>query len=165
MEPKTPVVASEDFDKVGYALDLKKEREPKEAKEIPAENRVIRSDTMNSPKTPIKVFTETTDTVSLRVVYGKVKMDTAKLPKQKIVFLLDSDSAHKIWVKLSTEDSLSNLRISQILDSRGNSEGPFGREAEFMVLEKGIHSIVVSENQMQGDAWGGSFRIEANLIW
>lgn len=165
MEPKTPVVASEDFDKVGYALDLKKEREPKELKEIPVENQVIQSDTMHSPKAPIVSFSETTDTISLKVAYGKVKMDTAKLPKQKIVFLLDSDSAHKIRVKLNTEDSLSNLRISQILDSHGNSEGPFGREAEFRVLERGIHSIVVSENQMQGDVWGGKFSIEANLIW
>jgi|LSQX01.2.fsa_nt_gb hypothetical protein len=103
MEPKTPVVASEDFDKVGYALDLKKEREPKEAKEIPAENRVIRSDTMNSPKTPIKVFTETTDTVSLRVVYGKIKDGLYEMYRSVnrilAVFLFLTEN-HKILYKI-----------------------------------------------------------------
>src|SRR5690606_9402348 len=108
-------------------------------------------------------FTAKTDTVLVKMAYGKAKMDTLKLPKQKIVFLLDTDTAQKVNLKISTQDSTANLRITQIIDSNGVSEGPFGREVEFSIIQKGQHTIIISENQMQGDAWGGRFIFEAQL--
>ena len=110
-------------------------------------------------------FTETTDTIHLKITYGKAKMDTVKLPRQKLVFVLNSDTAKKIQLKITPQDTLANLRISQIFDSKGNSDGPFGREVVFPVAEKGEHFVIVSESQMQGDPWGGRFSLEAKLLW
>lgn len=162
-DSKTPIAQPVEFDKAAYAENLKKERDSLNAGKVEMAAKP-ETDSATAKKTNLE-FTETTDTILVKFIYGKAKIDTAKLPRQKMVFLLNSDTANKIWLKLSTQDSLANLRISQIIDSKGNSDGPFGRELEFPVVEKGMQTVIVSESQMQGDAWGGKFSLEAQLIW
>ncbi|MGB6084184.1 hypothetical protein [Moheibacter sp.] len=162
-DSKTPIAQPVEFDKAAYAENLKKERDSLNSEKVEVAAKP-ETDSATAKKTNLE-FTETTDTILVKFIYGKAKIDTAKLPRQKMVFLLNSDTANKIWLKLSTQDSLANLRISQIIDSKGNSDGPFGRELEFPVVEKGMQTVIVSESQMQGDAWGGKFSLEAQLIW
>ena len=166
MEPKTTMVKPQKFDKKEYAVQLKKERDSlSQPKKINSTNAKTKTDTLKkSTSQPIQ-FTEKTDTIRLKIVYGKAKMDTVKLPRQKLVFVVDSDTASKLKLKLTSQDSTSNVRISQIIDSKGNSDGPFGKEIEFPVREKGIQKIIVSENQMQGDPWGGRITLDVKLGW
>ena len=167
IEPNTPLVKPIEFYKKTYAEQLKKQRESLNRNSSKDSVGLTSSSTDSTKKIqPQKLaFMEKIDTVLVKVVYGKAKMDTVKLPRQKIAFILDTDTANKIKLKISTQDSTANLRISQIIDSNGISDGPFGREAEFSIVQKGKHQVIVSENQMQGDPWGGRFTFEAQLKW
>lgn len=165
LEPATPVSRPQKFDQKKYEQTLKAERDSL------ASNPRVSSDTIKPLPDSTQVstksmkFTETTDTIHLKIAYGKAQIDTVKLPRQKLVFVLNSDTAKKIQLKITPQDTLANLRISQIFDPKGNSDGPFGREIVFPVTEKGEHAIIVSESQMQGDPWGGRFSVEAKLLW
>lgn len=160
-ETNTPVVKPQQFDKIAYADSLKSERK----KSVPTVKQGI-----VPKKDSIKSITQTfgsrqADTIHLKITYGKVKVDTIKQPRQRMVFIFDSDTAKKLNLKLTTQDTLANLRISQIIDSNGNSDGPFGRETQYNILEKGIHQIIVAESQMAGEPWGGRFTFEVKLGW
>jgi len=161
-ESGTPVVKPQKFDKVAYADSLKTERE-KPVTKIKT-NPAPQKDSILSINEPAE-FHDKTDTVYVKIHYGKAKTDTVKAPQQKMVFVLDSDTANQLNLKISTQDTLANLRISQIIDSKGNSDGPFGSEAQYKILEKGIHKIIVSESQMAGEPWGGNFSFEVTLGW
>ncbi len=166
MEPKTTIVKPQKFDKKEYAVQLKKERDNlNQPKKFNSKNAKSKTDTLKTSTSQPIEFTEKTDTIRLKIVYGKAKMDTVKLPRQKLIFLIDSDTASKIKLKITAQDSAANVRISQIVDSKDNSDGPFGHEIEFPVREKGIQKIIVSENQMQGDPWGGRITLEVKLGW
>ncbi len=161
-EPDVPVVKPQEFDKIAYADSLKNEREKSNSK---SKTDSISAKDSITPATQSFELQDRTDTIHVKIVYGKAKIDTLKQPRQRMVFVLDSDTANKLTCKISTQDTLANLRISQIMDSKGNSDGPFGRELQYKVLEKGIHQIIVSESQMAGEPWGGRFTFEVKLGW
>lgn len=165
LEPKTPVVKPSEFDKTVYQTEIRQERNKigtkkpgkKQTKEVPDSNQVA----ANNPN-PIKIAA---DTIPLKIVYGKAKIDTLKSPGQSFVFLFDSDTAHKLSIKVSSVDTLANLRISRVMDSGNHSQGPFGRELEYNIQQKGLQKVVVSENQIGGKPWGGRFTFEVKLGW
>ncbi len=167
LESNTPLVKPTGFDQKAYAEILKKQRDSMETISPKKQTSIKTSSPDSITKTePQKLtFSEKTDTVQVKIVYGKAKLDTAKLPRQKMVFVLDTDTAKKIKLKISAQDSTANLRITQIIDPKGVSDGPFGREVEFPIVQKGKHQIIISENQMQGEPWGGRFIFEAQLGW
>jgi hypothetical protein len=157
--PETPVAKPQDFDRKAYSDSLKI-----------IENQTIKKDSLveikpGSLANQTENTSEKTDTIFFKIHNGKVKIDTVKKPKQRVVFQFDSDTANGFSAKISTRDSVANLRISQIIDSKGNSDGPFGREIDYKILEKGIHQIIVSESQMAGEPWGGKFTFELKLNW
>lgn len=161
-EPGAPVAKPQKFDHAAYTDSLKYERGKS------ASNNKIdstpKSDSIYLKKKPAE-FHDRTDTIFVKIQNGKVKIDTVKLPRQRMVFILDSDTANKLNLKVSPQDTLANLRISQIVDSKGNSDGPFGREVQYKILEKGLHEVIVSESQMAGEPWGGRFTFEVTLGW
>lgn len=163
MKPATPLIKPTAFDSKAYVDSLKYERSRSTFKSTPKKTQT-QTDPLDSAsqKSPVKV---TTDTIQVKIQNGKAKIDTAKVPGQRLVFVLDTDTANKLSLKLESPDSLANLRIAQILDSKGNSDGPFGRNYVYPIQEKGQHQIIVSESQMQGEPWGGKFSIEIKLGW
>lgn len=167
IESKTPLVKPTEFDQKSYAENLKKQRD--RLKTLSSKKHTPKKTSTSDSTTKVQpqklAFTEKTDTVHVKIVYGKAKMDTVKLPLQKMVFVLDTDTANKLKLKITAQDSTANLRITQIISSNGVSDGPFGREVEFQIVQKGKHQILISENQMQGEAWGGRFTFEAQLGW
>lgn len=166
MEPKTPVVKPTKFDQKAYAAQIKIERDSiqnfnKNSKSV--KKSVSDSTKMiaqNQPK-----FKITTDTIQVKIISGKAKVDTAKTAGQRLVFVLNSDTANKLFLKITTKDTVANLRINQIIDSKNNSDGPFGRELEYVIKEKGIQKIIISESQMAGEPWAGDFTFEVKLKW
>lgn len=164
LKPETPIVKPKDFDQKTYQESLQIERSKHK---VPKKDSTVLTK-LDSTQNHSKVenyYTETTDTIQLKIVQGKVKMDTVKQPRQRLIFVLNTDTANKLTLKITPQDSVANVRISQIVDSKGNSDGPFGQETTYSIIEKGIHFISVSESQMQGDAWGGRILFEAKLGW
>lgn len=151
----------QEFDHAAYTDSLKKERK----KAVGDKKKIAPEAKPDSIKNNLAASYDNADTLLVKIRNGKAKIDTAKLPGQRIVFVLDSDTAHKLNLKITTKDTVANLRISQIIDSKENSDGPFGREVQYKVLEKGLHKIIVAESQMAGDPWGGKFTFEVNLKW
>lgn len=162
LEPKTPVVKPERFDKKAYSRQIKKERD---SLKLLSEQNAVPKPKADSSVTKNQQTKVRTDTIPVKVIYGKAKIDTIKAEGQRFVFVLNSDTANKLSIKITSKDSLANLRVSQIIDFKNNSDGPFGREVEYEIKEKGIQKIIVSENQMAGQPWGGSFSFEVKLKW
>lgn len=163
LKPETPVVKPKEFDAKTYQESLQIER---------SKHKISKKDTLITKLDSTKIqsekkvnYPETTDTIQIKIVQGKAKMDTIKAPRQRLIFVLNTDTANKLNLKLTPQDRIANVRISQIIDSKGNSDGPFGQEVSYPIQEKGIHYIHVSESQMQGDAWDGRIQFEAKLAW
>lgn len=168
MKPKTQTVSLQKFDKKEYELELKKEIEnqkPWIQNKESSSHDVPMVDTVKVGKQKTEIFLEKADTIPLKIVSGKAKVDTFKVSQQKMIFVFNSDTSHKIKLKLTPSNSLANLRISQIIDSDGNSDGPFGQEIDYTVIKKGMHKVVVSESLMQGEPWSGRFSFEVKLVW
>lgn len=167
LEPDTPIVSPKEFDKKAYAIDLKKQREDlkKNSPQTQKEKSISQSDSAQKASPKKLVFKEKTDTVHMKIVYGKAKMDTAKLPLQKMVFVFNSDTANKLKLKITPSDSSANLRIAQIIDSEGNSTGPFEKKIEIPIIKKGMQKVILSENPTQKNPWGGTFQFEVQLGW
>lgn len=166
LEPKTPVVKPSKFDQEAYAAQIKMERDS--IQNLKKNSGLIKKQTSDSSKMVVQnqpKFKITTDTIQVKIQNGKAKIDTAKTAGQRFVFVLNSDTANKLLLKISTTDTLANLRINQIIDSKTNSDGPFGRELEYVIKEKGIQKIIVSESQMAGQTWAGKFSFEVKLKW
>lgn len=155
---ETPVAKPLDFDRKKYADSLKLTDPPDEKQPVPAEAGMV----SEVPDKDIRPFT---DTIKFTVHNGKAEIDTVKKPRQKLVFVFDTDTAERFSVSISTADSTANLRISQVIDSKGNSDGPFGRNLEYKILEKGTHKMIISESQMAGVPWEGRFKFELKLLW
>src|SRR5690606_7378793 len=166
LKTKTPVAKPVEFDKVAYSKQLKLERDSIEnlTQKSNSKKKSVTDSAQNLVQNQSKIET-TTDTVQVKIVSGKAKIDTAKIAGQRLVFVLDSDTAHKLALKITPKDSVATLRINQILDSKNNSDGPFGRELEYEIKEKGRHQIIVSESQMAGEPWAGKFTFEVKLKW
>ncbi|MDD3459106.1 MAG: hypothetical protein PHO74_06485 [Weeksellaceae bacterium] len=162
-----PVTEPVEFDQIEYARQLKESSENPKNKASSGQSLPIspKKDSSVHEK-EISLLTEPpSDTIQLKINWGRAKSDTSKLARQKMVFEFDSDTASNMRLKVSPEDSLSNLRISQIIDPLGNSEGPFGRETTYPISERGIYSIVVSESLMNGEPYSGKFLFEVQLGW
>lgn len=166
LEPKTPVIKPTKFDQEVYAKQIKFERDS--LQNLNENSNIVKKEIENSSKKiaedqpKIKV---TTDTIEVKIRNGKAKIDTVKTAGQRFVFVLNSDTANKLLLKISTKDTTSNLRINQIIDSKSNADGPFGRELEYIIKEKGIQKIIISESQMAGKPWAGAFSFEVKLKW
>jgi hypothetical protein len=165
LNPDTPIAKPQEFDKKQYADSLKFEREKKKTVPKVFSDAQLQKDSISQNSSAQKTYPEKTDTIFVKIISGKAKIDTVKAPRQRLVFVLNSDTANKLNLKLFTQDSISNIRITQIMDSKGNADGPFGQETIYPIQEKGKHHIIVSENQMQGNPWGGRFQLEIKLVW
>lgn len=170
VKSKTPTAKPQDFDHKVYTEELKKAPKPIEKKKpIAKAEKTEEVETEIEPnipekKNPIQISSKA-DTIHFSIHYGKAKIDTIKTAGRQIVFVFDADTASKMNLKITPIDSLANFRISQIIDSEGNSDGPFGREIQYPIEGRGVQKVRVGESLMQGDAWGGRFTFEVSLGW
>ena len=126
------------------------------------------TDKQEIPKEPVvkkPVARPMADTVKFVIDYGKSKIDTSKLALQEVVFEFDSDYATRLILKVIPEDSLANLGISQIISPSGKTGGPFGREVEYPIDEKGIYKVSVSEDLTDERPYSGRFLFDLRLSW
>lgn len=163
-----PVVKPVKFDHKDYLENLIKSRDSLKENQQIVKNQntsikaqVPKQDSLISNSQP----EPPTDTLKLQIVYGKAKVDTLKLARQKMVFEFDVGTATYFDLKVIPADSLANLRITQIFDADGNADGPFGQEIKYPVNKKGIYKVLVSESLMNGESYSGRFLFEVKLGW
>lgn len=159
LQPDTPVVKPTEFDKITYHKQIKQERDSvRKLRKVPQKKGKTAVNPQINP-TPIKVRT---DTIPVTIRNGKARVDTLG---QRLIFVFDSDTANKFSVKISTTDTISRLRINQIIDPKNYSEGPFGSETEYLIREKGLHKIIISEEIKNTNPRNASFIFEVKLGW
>lgn len=166
LEPKTPIVKPSKFDQKTYTAQLKKERDS--IQNLNKKSKSVKKSASDSTKTVIQnqpKFKITTDTIQIKITSGKAKIDTAKTAGQRLVFVLNSDTANKLLLKITPKDTVSNIGITQIINSKNDTTGSFGKEFEYNIKEKGIQKIIISESQMAAEPWAGKFTFEVKLKW
>lgn len=162
MEPKTPVAQPQDFDHKAYADNLKNNKRNLSSN-LQTEESLVDTSEFAVPEKQLPSLPA--DTIFLKAIYGVARIDTAKLANQKLVFVLNTDTARHLEINLSTQDSLAPLQIDQIIDENGNASGSFEKSVRFPIEKQGIHRIILDASSTQNDRWEGSFQLEAKLIW
>lgn len=124
-----------------------------------AANGIVAIDELNASKASFKTF---------RVVDGDsiVKTINADMipltitdeftPKvQKMVLKIKNFDRAKIVGFITPEDPQMNIRFNQIKLPNGDYDGPFGREINYEIKEKGeVWLIIAKSNMASGDATG-----------
>lgn len=165
LEPKTPIITPQPFDKQTYAENLKKERDSiKNLSSAELSNTAIKQQTQKVTREETSITT-TIDTVHVKITYGKAIIDTVKLPQHKMIFMFDSDTANKLNLQLTSQDSLAKIQFVEIIDSKGNTEKIIGKESLYLIKEKGIHKVIVSESSHSERPWSGRFEFSVKLGW
>ena len=94
---------------------------------------------------------------------NKITAVAEKKEGEKFSLFFDVTTQTKAFVKIKTEDDLANIRLNQIITPDQQSDGPFGKEAEFPLYQGGTYQLIFSENLMQGNAFHGKFKVEIEL--
>lgn len=101
--------------------------------------------------------------IRLRIVDGKGKINIQKKKNQLINLEFESKGNKNISAKISTKDTLANIRFTQIILPNGLQDGPFSRELVYSTPIDGIYRLLIGENMMAGDPWGGILEVEVHL--
>jgi hypothetical protein len=78
---------------------------------------------------------------------------------EHITYVVDAQKGQKLFANVMATAMDANIRISQIISPSGNADGPFGPKTNYDLNESGNWKIVLSENQMAGDAWKGEYQL------
>ena len=68
-----------------------------------------------------------------------------------VVCYLPIVKGNKLMASLMPDDSTANIRISHIFLPNGNTDGPFGRNLQYKLTQKGVYKIYLGPNRMAGD--------------
>ncbi|GGE94636.1 hypothetical protein SAMN05443634_101226 [Chishuiella changwenlii] len=111
-------------------------------------------------------FSKDNTTQNLVISYAKANAEVTKIAKQTNTFTFDSDSAKKVWIKISAQDSTANIRINHIKGPGDTIKGgPFGKETIFNLPARGIYQFSVSEKPTNKNPYAGKYKVELKLLW
>ena len=111
-------------------------------------------------------FSANNTTESLTVSYAKAKAEPSKLAGQTNTFTFNSDSAKKVWIKVSAQDSTANIRINHIKGPADSIKGgPFGKETIFELPARGTYQFSISEKPTNKTPYAGKYKVELKLLW
>ena len=94
---------------------------------------------------------------------NKIVAYAEKKDGEKFSLFFDVTTQTKAFVKITTEDDLANIRINQLITPDQQSDGPFGKDAEFPLYQGGTYQIIFAESLMQGNPYHGKFKVEIEL--
>ena len=103
------------------------------------------------------------NTVSLDIKDGQATTTVWKESGKSVVFTFNVGAPAKLSGKVSSADSLANIRFSQIILPDNTADGPFGPEISYDLKQLGTYQLIVNENMMAGDPWSGEFTIRITL--
>lgn len=99
--------------------------------------------------------------MSLKDGSGKIRIEKKK--DRTIYIRFNVTGYNKLSAHLSSPDSTSNIRFSQIFLPNGDMDGPFSRDLEYDLPSDGSYQVSVHENMMAGDPWEGVFDVTIQL--
>ena len=105
-------------------------------------------------------------TENLEISYAKAKAEPTKLAGQTNTFTFNADSAKKVWIKISAQDSTANIRINHIKGPVDSIKGgPFGKETIFELPARGVYQFSISEKPTNPKPYAGKYKVELKLLW
>ena len=111
-------------------------------------------------------FSTNNTTENLVVSYAKAKTELTKLAGQTNTFTFNADSAKKVWIKISAQDSTANIRINHIKGPVDSIKGgPFGKETIFDLPARGVYQFSISEKPTNAKPYAGKYKVELKLLW
>ncbi|MGV0753344.1 hypothetical protein [Empedobacter brevis] len=139
------------------------------------ERKTINSTKKDIKKAPQKVVSNSdkivplsanNTTENLEVSYAKAKSEPVKVAGQTNTFTFNADSAKKVWLKISAEDSTANIRINHIKGPADSIKGgPFGKETIFDLPARGMYQFSISEKPTNPKPYTGKYKVELKLLW
>ena len=103
---------------------------------------------------------------NLEISYAKAKAEPTKVAGQTNTFTFNADSAKKVWIKISAQDSLANIRINHIKGPVDSIKGgPFGKETIFELPARGVYQFSISEKPTNKKPYAGKYKVELKLLW
>ena len=103
------------------------------------------------------------DTVNIPIKDGYGKVTLSKRERQTAYISFDAEDYKQLYGKITSKDSMANVRFTQIFIPDGSADGPFWNEIKYNLSQKGRYKISIGENMMAGDPWGGIFTVEIRL--
>lgn len=101
--------------------------------------------------------------ISIPIKDGYGKITVSKKERQNVYLSFDSGDGKQLYGKITSQDTLANVRFTQIVMPDGTMDGPFGNEIRYELPQKGKYEINIGENMMAGDPWSGVFTVEITL--
>lgn len=84
------------------------------------------------------------------------------LGEQK-TYIMEVKEGQKLNASVKPADGEGNIRISQIINPKGEADGPFGPSVTYDLNASGDWKIVLSEDQMAGDSWKGEYVLTIDI--
>ena len=78
---------------------------------------------------------------------------------QKMVLKIKNFDRAKIVGTITPENPQMNIRFNQIKLTNGDYDGPFGREINYEIKEKGEIWLIIAKSNMASGAATGEFKI------
>jgi len=92
--------------------------------------------------------------IELKSNWDSIKLH--KISKESDTITFNSDSFKGINAEIISGKT-GNIRINQIIMPDQQSDGPFGKDLDYSLDEKGDYKLIVGESLMQGDPFEGDY--------
>lgn len=76
---------------------------------------------------------------------------------QSKTYVFEVSKGQKLTASVKPNPATGNIRIAQIINPAGQSDGPFGNQMTYALNESGDWKLVLNENMMSGDPWKGEY--------
>lgn len=82
---------------------------------------------------------------------------------EQIAYVFEVSKGQKLTASVAPVPASGNIRIAQIISPSGNADGPFGNKMTYDLNEAGNWKLILSENQMAGDPWEGTYNLTIGI--
>ncbi|QHC84032.1 hypothetical protein AS589_04090 [Empedobacter brevis] len=174
-DKSTPIIYPSKIGVDSAYKSLVKKDQPITEDVMKEERKTINSTKKDIKKVPQKVVSNSdkivplsanNTTENLEVSYAKAKSEPVKVAGQTNTFTFNADSAKKVWLKISAEDSTANIRINHIKGPADSIKGgPFGKETIFDLPARGMYQFSISEKPTNPKPYAGKYKVELKLLW
>ncbi|MDM1521766.1 hypothetical protein NZD85_10700 [Empedobacter stercoris] len=106
---------------------------------------------------------EISDHSELKLMNGKGDFEIEKHANENQIFSFRNDSSQSVFIQIIPQNNQANIRINQIISPNNESDGPFGKEINYDLTEKGLYQIRIGESLMQGDPFEGNYTLKLQL--
>ncbi|MDH2206178.1 MULTISPECIES: hypothetical protein [Empedobacter] len=106
---------------------------------------------------------KTMNNSELKLIHGKGEFEIEKEAKEQQTFSFRNDSSSSVFIQIIPKNKLGNIRINQLISPNNEKDGPFGREINYDLTEKGLYQIRIGESLMQGDPFEGKYTLKLQL--